>query len=139
MVFKINRSNYTNCPFCGKELETKISKCFNLYCQGQKFNVDNLVIYRLNPHLGIGRIIKKIEFPSSKSLDEEDTYLITKYKVLFRDNIAKILHPIDLIHQVFKKNERVITKKGVGVINSNEFLLQNGKISYELLFSDDLF
>ncbi|MFX1392715.1 MAG: SNF2-related protein [Promethearchaeota archaeon] len=136
MVFKINRSDYTNCPFCGKQLETKISKCFNLYCQGQNFNVDNLVIYRLNPHLGIGRIIKKIEFPSSKSLDEVDTYLITKYKVLFRDNIVKIIHPIDLIHQVFKKNERIITKKGVGVINSNDFLLQNGKISYEILFSN---
>ncbi|MFX0187841.1 MAG: DEAD/DEAH box helicase [Candidatus Hodarchaeota archaeon] len=135
MVLKIN-SSYYNCPFCSKNLESKYSKCYNIYCQGQKFNIGNLVVYRLNPDLGIGRIIKILEIPASKSLEEEDTYLIKKYKVLFRDNIVKVLHPIDLVHQVFKKNERIITKIGEGVINSNDFFLKEGTLSYEVLYPD---
>ncbi len=104
MVLKINNLLKYNCPFCGKGLESEFSKCFNIYCQGQKFNVGNLVIFRLNPDLGIGRITRKLEIPSSKSLDEEDPYIIDKFKVLFRDNIIKIIHPIDLIHFIFKVN-----------------------------------
>ncbi|MFX1257408.1 MAG: SNF2-related protein [Promethearchaeota archaeon] len=133
MVVKVNFFNY-NCPFCGKELESRYSKCFNLYCQGQKFNIDNLVIYRLNITLGIGRIIKKINIPASKSLDKNDDHFITKYKVIFKDNLVKILHPIDLIHKIFKINDRIITKKKIGRINSESFLIRNGIISYEVLF-----
>ena len=47
-----------NCPFCRKELESRFSKCFNIYCRGQKFNLGNLVLFRLNPDLGLGKIIK---------------------------------------------------------------------------------
>ena len=135
MVSKINPKKYT-CPFCGNALSSRFSKCFNTYCQGQKFNLDNLVIFRLNPELGIGRIIKKLEIPASKSLDEEDTIFITKFKVLFKDNIIKIIHPIDLIHNTFSVNEKIITKEGIGVINSKDFLIKDGKISYEILFSN---
>jgi SNF2 family DNA or RNA helicase len=133
MVLKIKENSYT-CPFCGNKLESKSSKCFNTYCQGQKFNLDNLVIYRLNPSYGIGRIIKKIEIPASKTLDDEDTFFITKYKVLFKNNLVKILHPIDLVHKIFTVNERVITERGVGVINSENFLIKDGMISYEIMF-----
>ncbi|MHA2472427.1 MAG: hypothetical protein ACXAES_04260, partial [Promethearchaeota archaeon] len=69
MVAKINPLNY-RCPFCGNELTSKITKCFNIYCQGHKFNVGNLVVNRLNPDLGIGKIIRIIEVPVSKSLDD---------------------------------------------------------------------
>ena len=96
-----------NCCFCGKALESRFSKCFNIYCQGQKFNIGNLVIYRLNPDLGIGRIIKKLEIPTSKSLDEEDTYFITKFKVSFKNNTIKIIHPIDLVHLIFEINYKI--------------------------------
>ncbi len=90
----------------------------------------------MNPDLGNGRIIKILEIPASKSLDDEDTYLITKFKVLFKNNLIKIIHPIDLIHNIFGTNERILTKKGVGVINKSNFLAKDGKISYEVLFSN---
>jgi len=133
MVIKINEFKY-HCPFCNNSLESRYSKCFNVYCQGQKFDVGNLVIYRLNHELGIGRIIKVFEIPASKSLDSEDDYLILKYKVLFENNLNKIIHPIDLIHKIFSSNERIITKKGVGTINSDNFLINKGQISYEVLY-----
>ncbi|MFW9947226.1 MAG: helicase-related protein [Candidatus Odinarchaeota archaeon] len=135
MVSKINPKK-NSCPFCGNALLSRFSKCFNTYCQGQKFNLDNLVIFRLNPELSMGRIIKKLEIPISKSLDEEDTIFITKFKVVFKNNIIKIIHPIDLIHNVFGLNEKIITKEGIGVINSKDFLMKDGKISYEILFSN---
>lgn len=134
MIWKINDLRYS-CPFCSSKLESSFSKCFNIYCQGQKFNIGNLVIYRLNSSLGIGRIIKKIDIPISRSLDKEDTGYETKYKVSFENNIIKILHPIDLIHYTFRVNDRVITKKGVGVINSDIFLNKD-EISYEVIFSN---
>ena len=138
MVLAISQSNYNNykCPFCGNKLPSKFSKCFNQYCKGQEFNLGNLIIYRLNPHLGIGRIIKELDIPASKSLDEPDTYEITKYKVSFENNITKIIYPVDLIHYIFEVNEKIITKYGIGVINSNDFMIQDGIISYEVLFSD---
>jgi len=122
-----------NCHFCGNELESRFSKCFNIYCQGQKFNKGNLVVYRLNPEFRIGRVVKRIEIPASKSLDDEDTFFITKFKVVFKDNIIKIIHPIDLVHYIFELNERVITKQGNGIINSKEFLIKDGLVSYEFL------
>lgn len=124
------------CPFCGNELESRFSKCFNLYCQGQKFNKGNLVVYRLNPEFGIGRVVKKLEIPASKSLDEEDTFLITKFKVVFKDNIIKIIHLVDLVHYIFELNERIITKQGIGIINSHDFLIEDGLVSYEFLLSN---
>ena len=132
MVLKIK----PNCGFCGKELGSRFSKCFNIYCQGQKFNVGNLVIYRLNPDLGIGRVIKKLEIPTSKSLDEDDTHFITKYKVSFRNKIIKIIHPIDLIHYIFEKEDQIVTKQGIGYINKKDFLIKNGIISYEFLMEN---
>ncbi len=126
--------NYYLCPFCKNKLSTKFSKCFNQYCGGQEFNVGNKVIYRLNPKLGIGKIIKKLEIPYSKKLDGEDTLLLANYKVLFPNNLNKIIHPVDLIHQVYELNEQVVTKNGVGVVNSNEILIQKGNLSYEILF-----
>ncbi|MFX1240628.1 MAG: SNF2-related protein [Promethearchaeota archaeon] len=135
MALNVNPPNYS-CPFCGKELESRFFKCFNIYCQGQKFNVGNLVIYRLNPDLGLGRIIKKLEIPTSKSLDEEDSNFISKYKVSFKNNIVKIIHPIDLIHYVFELNDKIVTKHGVGYINTKDFLVQDGVISYEFLKED---
>ncbi|MFX1479896.1 MAG: SNF2-related protein [Promethearchaeota archaeon] len=132
MVTNRKPLNY-NCPFCGKGLDSRFSKCFNIYCQGQEFNLGNLVIYRLNIDLGLGKIIKIIEIPSSKSLDDEDTQFIRKYKVLFKNNIIKIIHPIDLIHFVFEINEKIETKEGIGIINSKEFIIKDGKISYEFL------
>jgi len=125
-----------NCPFCGKILASRFSKCFNIYCQGQTFNVGNLVIYRLNPDLGIGRIIRKIEVPRSKSLDEEDTGLFITHKVIFKDNIIKIINPVDLIHYIYEINDELITKQGNGYINSKDFLIKDGMISYEFLKSD---
>jgi len=133
LVIKIYENNY-KCPFCGNNLESRYSKCFNIYCQGQKFNEGNLVIYRLNPKFEMGHIIKKLEIPASKSLEDEDTYFITKYKVLFKNNIIKTVHPIDLLHFIFDLNEQILTKKGVGVVNSQNFLTKDGKISYEILF-----
>ncbi|MCJ7651872.1 MAG: DEAD/DEAH box helicase, partial [Candidatus Lokiarchaeota archaeon] len=124
------------CPFCGNSLVWIGSKCFNVYCQGQEFNVDNLVIYRLNPELGIGRIIKRLEIPASKSLDDKDTLIDLKFKVLFDNNLTKILAPIDLIHIIFSTNDRIITKDGIGVVNSKDFHVNKGKISYEVLYSD---
>ncbi|MFX0154985.1 MAG: SNF2-related protein [Candidatus Hodarchaeota archaeon] len=135
MVLEINPPKYT-CSFCGKDLESKFSKCFNIYCQGQKFNVGNQVIYRLNPDLGVGRIIKKIEIPTSKSLDEEDTHFITKYKVSFRNKITKIIHPVDLIHFIFELNDKIVTKHGIGYINTKDFLVKDGVISYEFLMEN---
>ena len=69
-----------NCHFCGNELESRFSKCFNFYCQGQNFNKGNLVIYRLNPEFGIGKVVRKLEIPASKSLDDEDTFLSRNLK-----------------------------------------------------------
>ena len=124
MVSKIDLLKH-RCPFCRKELESKYSKCFNIYCQGQKFNMGNLVIYRLNPDLGLGRIIKVIEIPTSKSLDDDDTRLFSKFKVLFKNNIVKIIHPIDLIHFIFDVDEKVDSKQGIGIINSKDFLISS--------------
>jgi SNF2 family DNA or RNA helicase len=126
------------CPFCGNELRSRFSKCFNIYCKGKEFQVDNLVIYRLNPKLGIGRIIKKLETPASESIDEDDTYFINKYKILFKKNIIKIIHPIDLIHYIFKVNEKIYIKNenSYGIVNSADFTSKNGKISYEVLYSN---
>ena len=135
MVLNIKGFKY-RCPFCGNSLAWIGSKCFNVYCQGQEFNVDNLVIYRLNPELGIGRIIKRLEIPASKSLDDKDTLIDLKFKVLFDNNLTKILAPIDLIHIIFSTNDRIITKEGIGVVNSKDFHLHDGKISYEVLYSD---
>ncbi|MHA2088845.1 MAG: SNF2-related protein, partial [Promethearchaeota archaeon] len=135
MVSKIDLLKF-HCPFCKNKLESRFSKCFNIYCQGQKFNTGNLVIYRLNPDLGLGRIIKVIEIPTSKSLDDDDTRFFSKYKVLFKNNIVKIIHPIDLVHYIFNVNEKIESKQGVGIINSQDFLLQDGKISYEFLRDD---
>ncbi len=135
MVINIKEFKY-KCPFCGNLLENRLSKCFNVYCQGQQFNVGNLVIYRLNPDLGIGRIIKKLEIPTSKSLDEDDTYFITKYKVSFKNNITKIIHPIDLIHLIFEINDKIVTKQGIGYINTKDFLFKDGIISYEFLMEN---
>ncbi len=132
MVSKTHTLKF-NCPFCGKELESRFSKCFNIYCQGQKFNLGNLVIYRLNPDLGIGKVIKVIEIPTSKSLDDEDTQVIAKYKVLFKNNFIKIIHPIDLIHYIFEINEKIESKQGIGIINSKDFMIKDGIISYEFL------
>jgi SNF2 family DNA or RNA helicase len=135
MVINIKESKY-NCPFCGNPIESRFSKCFNIYCQGQKFNLDNLVLFRLNNSLGIGKIIKIVSIPTSKSIDDEDTSIITKFKVLFKDNIINIVHPMDLVHYIFNVNERVILSEGVAVINSNDFLLRDGQISYEVLFQN---
>ncbi|MFX1478198.1 MAG: DEAD/DEAH box helicase [Promethearchaeota archaeon] len=132
MVSKINPLKY-NCPFCGNGLESRFSKCFNVYCQGHHFQVGNLVVYRFNPDLGLGRIIKKLEIPTSKSLDEEDTQYMIKYKVSFKNNIIKILPPIDLIHYVFEVNEKIDSKQGIGIINNKDFIIKDGLISYELL------
>ena len=110
MIPKIIHHKF-NCPFCRKELESKYSKCFNIYCQGQKFNKGNLIIYRLNPDLGIGRIMRKIEIPTSKSLDDDDTRLFSKFKVRFKNDIVKIIHPIDLIHFIFDVDEKIQSKQ----------------------------
>ena len=87
MINNIRALKY-KCPFCNNSLESRLTKCFNIYCQGHKFSTDNLVTFRLNPELGVGRIIKKIEIPASRSLDDDDTYVITKFKVKF-DNIVR--------------------------------------------------
>ncbi|MHA1328388.1 MAG: hypothetical protein ACTSRH_13885, partial [Promethearchaeota archaeon] len=135
MISKSKKPNF-KCPFCDNDLPSRNSKCFNIYCRGNEFNLGNLVIYRLNPRLGIGRIIKIIKVPASKTLDEQDTFYITKYKVKFPNNVMKIVHPIDLIHKVFTVNEQIITNKGIGTVNSNDFYIKNGIISYEILYSD---
>jgi SNF2 family DNA or RNA helicase len=90
----------------------------------------------LNPDLGLGRIIKKLEIPSSKSLDDNDTHFINKYKVSFKNNIVKIIHPIDLIHYIFEVNDKIVTKNGIGYVNTKDFLVQDGVISYEFLKED---
>ncbi|MHA1471697.1 MAG: DEAD/DEAH box helicase, partial [Promethearchaeota archaeon] len=122
------------CPFCNNSLESRFAKCFNVYCQGHKFSTDNLVTFRLNPELGVGRIVKAIEIPASRSLDDDDTYFVTKFKVKFDNNNIKVIHPLDLIHQIFEVNDRIITKERIGTVNSNNFLIKDGKISYEVLF-----
>ena len=131
----INNLSY-QCPFCNNSLESRYSKCYNVYCEGQKFGIHNLVIYKLNPDLGMGKIIKILEIPTSRSLDEEDKAILKLFKVKFENNVIKIIHPIDLIHYVFTLNERVKTEKGFGVINSSYFMNREGKLSYEVLFSD---
>ncbi|MBY9015264.1 MAG: DEAD/DEAH box helicase family protein [Candidatus Lokiarchaeota archaeon] len=124
------------CPFCNNLLESRFTKCFNVYCQGHKFSTDNLVTFRLNPELGVGRIVKEIEIPASRSLDDNDTYFITKYKVKFDNNNIKVIHPLDLIHYVFEVNDRIVTENAIGTVNSNNFLIKDGKISYEVLFTN---
>ncbi|MHA1148026.1 MAG: SNF2-related protein [Promethearchaeota archaeon] len=113
-----------------------MSKCFNIYCKGKNFNIGNLVITRLNPDLGIGRIIKKLEIPTSKRLDDEDTRILTKYKVIFPNKLLKTFHPIDLVHYVYRVNEKINSKKGLGIINSNDFFVKEGNLSYEVLFEN---
>ncbi|MFX1572518.1 MAG: SNF2-related protein [Promethearchaeota archaeon] len=135
MVSNFKPKKYS-CPFCGNKLNSRFTKCFNFYCQGQKFNVGNLVIFRLNPKLGIGRIVKALQIPTSKSLDEEDTSFITKYKVIFKDNTVKIVLPIDLIHYLFEVNDKIETKQGIGIINSKDFYFKDGILSYKLLKQD---
>ena len=124
------------CPFCGNSLETRLKKCLNIFCLGHKFSTDNLVTFRLNPELGVGRIVKTIEIPASRSLDDDDTYFLTKYKVKFDNNNIKVIHPLDLIHYVFEVNDRIVTNNRIGTVNSNNFLIKDGKISYEVLFSN---
>jgi SNF2 family DNA or RNA helicase len=124
------------CPFCNNLLESRFSKCYNIYCEGQKFGLHNYVIYKLNPGLGVGKIFKVLDIPTSRSLDEEDNSILKLFKVEFENNIVKIIHPIDLIHYLFSINESVKTHKGFGVINSSHFLNKDGQISYEVLFSD---
>jgi len=131
----INNLSY-QCPFCNNSLESRYSKCYNVYCEGQKFGLHNLVIYKLNLDLGIGQIIKILDIPTSRSLDEEDKAILTLYKVKFENNIVKIIHPVDLIHYIFSLNERIKTDRGFGVINSSYFMNIEGKLSYEVLFSD---
>ncbi|MBD3253596.1 MAG: hypothetical protein GF383_00805 [Candidatus Lokiarchaeota archaeon] len=127
--------NY-NCRFCGKELKTKHSKCFNTYCRGQEFSVHNFVYYRLNDELGYGKIIKEIEIPVSKKLDDVDSFFITKYKVRFENNIVKIIHPIDLIHKIFEVNDEILTNSGRAIVNSSQFEIQDGILSYEVIYSN---
>ncbi len=124
------------CPFCNNPLESRFSKCYNIYCEGQKFGLHNYVIYKLNPDLGVGKIVKILDIPTSRSLDDEDKSILKLYKVEFENNIVKIIHPIDLIHYLFSINETVKIHKGSGVINSNYFLNKDGQISYEVIFSD---
>lgn len=129
----MNRKPY-QCPFCNNPLESRYSKCYNIYCKGQKFGLHNFVLYKLNPDLGIGKIIKILEIPTSRTLDEEDTGILRLYKVEFENDIVKIIHPIDLIHHIFPINQNIKTHKGSGVINSPYFLNKDGQISYEVLF-----
>ncbi|MBY9006088.1 MAG: DEAD/DEAH box helicase family protein [Candidatus Lokiarchaeota archaeon] len=131
----IKSFNY-KCPFCGNTLESRYSKCFNIYCSGKEFNENNFIIYRLNPNLGIGKIIKQVKIPVSKSLDEDDLTFITKYKVIFNNNIQKIIHPIDLIHYVFQINEKIQSQKNIGIINDSNLFLKDGQISYEIILPD---
>ena len=135
MINNIRALKYA-CPFCNNSLESRFTKCFNVYCQGLKFSTDNLVTFRLNPELGVGRIVNKLEIPASKSLDDDDTYFIIKYKVRFDNNNIKVIHPLDLIHYVFEVNDRIVTKNGIGTVNSNNFLIKEGKLSYEVLFTN---
>ena len=111
------------CLFCSNKLISRYSKCFNIYCSGKEFNENNLVIHRLNPSLDIGKIVKKIKIPTSKSLDDEDLSFIIKFKVLFDNKVQKIIHPIDLIHYVFQINEKIQVKKGIGIIYSSNFFI----------------
>ena len=97
------------CPFCNNLLESRFSKCYNIYCEGQKFGLHNYVIYKLNPGLGVGKIFKVLDIPTSRSLDEEDNSILKLFKVEFENNIVKIIHPIDLIHYLFSINESVKT------------------------------
>jgi len=135
MINNIRALKY-ECPFCNNSLESKFTKCYNVYCQGHKFSTDNLVTFRLNPDLGVGRIVRKIEIPVSRSLDDDDTYFLTKYKVKFDNNNIKIIHPLDLIHYIFEVNVRIVMKNRIGTINSNNFLIKDGNISYEVLLTN---
>ena len=135
MINNIRAHKY-ECPFCNNLLESRFTKCYNVYCQGHKFSTDNLVTFRLNPELGVGRIVRKIDIPASKSLDDDDTYIITKYKVKFDNNNIKVIHPLDLIHYIFEVNDRIVTKNRIGTINSDNFLIKDGKISYEVLLTN---
>ncbi|KKN35177.1 hypothetical protein LCGC14_0786290 [marine sediment metagenome] len=77
-----------------------------------------------------------MEVPVSRSLDEEDSNFIMTCKVLFRDNISRIIPPIDLIHYVFEIDDEIITELGNGLINSKDFIIKDGTISYEFLKKD---
>ena len=132
----ITNGKIYHCPFCNNPLESRYSKCYNIYCEGQKFGLYNFILFKLNPDLGIGRIIKILEIPTSRSLDEEDKGNLRLFKVEFENNIVKIIHPIDLIHYLFPINQEIKTNKGSGVINSPYYLNKDGEISYEVLFSN---
>ena len=136
IVNKKNDLSNFKCPFCSNLLNSKFSKCFNIYCSGKEFNENNFVIYRLNPNLGIGKILKQIKVPTSKSYDKDDLNFIIKYRVLFKDNIQKIIHPIDLIHYIFEINDEIQINENIGIINDSNFFLKDGQISYEVLFPD---
>ncbi len=123
------------CPFCGNQLRTRFSKCFNIYCEGKEFHEDNLVVYRLNHELGVGRIVKDLKIPASNSLEGEDTFVITKHKVRFQDGTTKIVHPYNLIHYVLQVNERADTETGTYIINSSNPTIKNGELSYEVISS----
>ncbi len=90
----------------------------------------------MNPRLGVGRISKKLEIPASRELDKEDTFFITKFKVIFKSGVEKIVDPVDLVHYLFEENDSVVTNVGVATVNSNAFLIRRGEISYELLYSN---
>ncbi|TXT66326.1 MAG: putative Helicase domain-containing protein [Promethearchaeota archaeon] len=128
------------CPFCGNVLDSRFSKCFNIYCRGKDFHIENLVIYRLNPELGIGKIIQVIEVPSSRTLDEEDSFIIKKFKILFKNNIIKIVNAVDLIHYIFAINETIYSdiEKKYGIINSQDISIEHGQIAYEVLYSNGM-
>ena len=121
------------CPFCGKKLQRRFSKCFNIYCEGKEFHKNNLVIYRLNSELGVGRIVKDLNIPASNALEEDDTYFITKHKVQFQNNITKIVHPYNLVHYVFQTNDRIETDTGSYIVNSPSPIIRDGRLSYEVL------
>ncbi|MBD3211691.1 MAG: hypothetical protein GF311_03710, partial [Candidatus Lokiarchaeota archaeon] len=128
-----SKEKSAECPFCENILNTKYSKCYNIYCKGKEFNKDNFVLYRLNYDLGVGKIKSEVNIPASKTLDDEDSFYIKKYKVEFPNKIIKIIHPIDLIHYTFEVNEEVLTNEGKGVINSPRLMIQDGVISYEVI------
>ena len=126
----------TPCPFCGNKLADRFTKCFNIHCQGKEFHKNNLVVYRLNHELGVGKIVKDLEIPASNSLEGDDTYFITKHKVKFQNNITKIIHPYNLIHYVFQINDRIETASGSHIVNSSKPTIRDGELSYEVISSN---
>ncbi len=88
----------------------------------------------MNPRLGVGKIAKKLQIPASRELDKEDTFFITRFKVIFKNGVEKIVDPVDLVHYLFEENDRVVTNVGVATVNSNAFSIRRGEIAYELLY-----